>query len=578
VTATSQGFGPGNPHGLLLYDFGASPCARRVRISLLEKGLTWDTQTIDLSRLEQRDPDYLKINPNGFVPTLAHGERVVFESNAITEYLDDAFPERPLYPDDPWELARVKLWQVAEAAMAKDFRTLMYQRVMGVVIRLTRSLDEALAVARRSTEDPADLAWEERVWRLEVLTPDEEVAFEARLVGWIEKLEAALEGRQYLVGDRFTQAEVSVYPRVMMFPFVWIHIAPTRFPNVAAWMKRLQGRRSFTSTLSEQDKGLIRLAGTPIIPWLQRTLRKPAAELGWSERARLALARRAFLRVTGEGDAGPTPGARPPIRTPRSGEIPPGRFPTRTSQREVAPPGDDPLVLYDDPHSPHARRIRILLREKGLAWRTEATDLLRLAQKSPDFLAVNPHGEVPALRHGERVLYDSSLIAEYLEQNFRDDDRPRFLPDDAWEAAQVRMWLALEAGSHKELRPLFHLHVIRPALREAGARAEDVDAWVVPGVAVEHRDWLRHVIAGTHRFDTSPELARGILLKKLEGVEQHLSARSHFVGDAPTLADLAWYTRLDLLPRLGTDLDPDRHTHLKRWLGEMRDRFARSDG
>src|SRR6185369_12587006 len=155
-----------NPHGLILYDYAGSPCARRCRITLREKGLAWDTQTIDLSRLQQRDPDYLAINPNGFVPTLAHGERVIFESNVITEYLDDAFPETPLYPDDPWELAQVKMWQSAEAAMAKDYRPLMYQRLMGPILRLTRSLEEALAAARRSTMDPADLAWEERVWNL----------------------------------------------------------------------------------------------------------------------------------------------------------------------------------------------------------------------------------------------------------------------------------------------------------------------------------------------------------------------------------------------------------------------------
>ena len=64
-----------NPHGLLLYDYGASPCARRCRITMLEKGLAWDTEIIDLSRLEQRNPEYLRIDPNGFVPTLAHGDR-----------------------------------------------------------------------------------------------------------------------------------------------------------------------------------------------------------------------------------------------------------------------------------------------------------------------------------------------------------------------------------------------------------------------------------------------------------------------------------------------------------------------
>jgi len=71
---------PKNPHGLVLYDYGGSPCARRVRITLVGEGLEWDAEVIDLSRLEQRNPEYLAINPNGFVPTLAHGARVIYES------------------------------------------------------------------------------------------------------------------------------------------------------------------------------------------------------------------------------------------------------------------------------------------------------------------------------------------------------------------------------------------------------------------------------------------------------------------------------------------------------------------
>src|SRR5262249_26555784 len=161
--------------------------------------LDWDTQTIDLSRLEQRSPEYLAINPNGLVPTLAHGERVIWESNVITQYLDDLFPERPLYPDDPWQLAQVRMWQAAEQAMAKDYRPLMYQRLIGPMVRLKYSLEDALAVAARSTNSPADLDWERRVWSLAVLTPTEQLQSEARLYGWLDKVEATLRTRDYLI-------------------------------------------------------------------------------------------------------------------------------------------------------------------------------------------------------------------------------------------------------------------------------------------------------------------------------------------------------------------------------------------
>jgi len=78
---------------IILYDFHGSPCARRVRIVLLEKGLQWETRLVDLTRVEQKKPEYLKLNPNGLVPTLVHGDHVIYESNVITEYLDAMFPE-----------------------------------------------------------------------------------------------------------------------------------------------------------------------------------------------------------------------------------------------------------------------------------------------------------------------------------------------------------------------------------------------------------------------------------------------------------------------------------------------------
>ena len=99
---------------LTLYDSRGSPCARRVRIVLLEKGRAWTTRLIDLTRMEQKSAWYLKLNPNGVVPTLAHGDHVLYESNVITEYLDDVFPEPPLYPRDPWMRAQAGLPITAE--------------------------------------------------------------------------------------------------------------------------------------------------------------------------------------------------------------------------------------------------------------------------------------------------------------------------------------------------------------------------------------------------------------------------------------------------------------------------------
>jgi glutathione S-transferase len=553
-------FQPDNQHGLILYDHPSSPCARRVRITLLEKGLSWDTQLIDLSRLEQRRPEYLALNPNGFVPTLAHGERVIYESNVITEYLDDVFPATPLYPRDSWERAQVKMWQAAELAMAKDYRPLMYQRVMGPLVRLTRTLDEALAAARRSTDDPADLAWEDRIWKLAVLTPNEEAQVEERLWKWLDALERHLDGREFLVAQRFTQAEISVYPRVMMYAFVQLPITRERFPHVRRWMDALGERPSFASTLSSQDRHLLSLARTPVLPWLGRTLR---ARPSLSERLRLVPIRRAALRAMGAGPAArePTRCAAAALRLPHTGAIPPADAPAQRSPGEPAQRAQ-PITLYDDVDSPHARRIRILLREKNLAWERVAVDLHRMAHKAPAFLAVNPNGELPALRHGDRVLHDSQLIAEYLDNTY--PGNPLF-PDAAFALARVRMWLALEAGTHKEFRALFYLHVIRPRLQAAGVDEGDLATAVPAGVHSSHVDWLRDTLRGTPRFDTSPELARAIIADKIGLLDARLASGPYLVGDTCSMADLAWFTRVDLLPRLGIELSAARYPHLMRW-------------
>jgi len=229
---------------LVLYDFHGSPCARRVRAMLLEKGLTWETRLVDLTKMEQKRPEYLALNPNGVVPTLVHDGRVLYESNVITEYLDEIFPGPRLYPPDPWERAQAKMWQAFELAMAKEFRPLMYLRVIGPFDRL-RPRDEVLAEARRSTDDPAHLDWIARVYDGTVVDEEEARHLGALLVQRLDRLEQALAGVRYLVGDRYTIADLSVAPRVAMYPVAALPLDPGRHANVGAWLARLAAHPPF---------------------------------------------------------------------------------------------------------------------------------------------------------------------------------------------------------------------------------------------------------------------------------------------------------------------------------------------
>ncbi len=96
---------------LLLYDFGNSVCCQKVRITLRAKGLEWRAIRVDLFTAAQYDPQYLKLNPKGVVPTLVHDGKPVIESTLICEYIDEMFPHAPkLIPADPWQRSRMRLW------------------------------------------------------------------------------------------------------------------------------------------------------------------------------------------------------------------------------------------------------------------------------------------------------------------------------------------------------------------------------------------------------------------------------------------------------------------------------------
>ena len=81
---------------MILYDYPRSTAAYRVRIALNLKGIDYDRTTINLIEGEDRDDAYRAINPQGLVPALSHQGKLVTQSLAICEYLDETHPEPPL--------------------------------------------------------------------------------------------------------------------------------------------------------------------------------------------------------------------------------------------------------------------------------------------------------------------------------------------------------------------------------------------------------------------------------------------------------------------------------------------------
>jgi glutathione S-transferase len=103
----------------------ASPYALVAFVSLLEKGLTFDIETVDLAARAHHHPDFSKTSITRRVPTLIHDSFALSESSAICEYIDETFPGARLYPSDPRDRARarqVQAWMRSDLMPIRDER------------------------------------------------------------------------------------------------------------------------------------------------------------------------------------------------------------------------------------------------------------------------------------------------------------------------------------------------------------------------------------------------------------------------------------------------------------------------
>jgi maleylacetoacetate isomerase len=91
-----------------LYNYHRSSVAYRVRIALNLKGIDYKMANINLLEAEEQGEDYLKINPQGLVPSLLDDGAIITQSLAIVEYLDEKYSDNPLLPSKPIERALVR--------------------------------------------------------------------------------------------------------------------------------------------------------------------------------------------------------------------------------------------------------------------------------------------------------------------------------------------------------------------------------------------------------------------------------------------------------------------------------------
>ena len=236
---------------LALYHFDRSTAAQKVRLALAEKGLAWDSRYVDpsLDRRQQHDPDYLKLNPRGVVPTLIHDGMAICESQVILEYLEDVFPSPPLRPADPYERARMRVWcKLVDEFLHVDSRTIGQCVAMRHV-----TLKADAAVRKRHYE-----AMPEEVRRDNDLINNEYGLESPLLPGALRRfkkvfgdIDAALAFSPWLAGSALSLADLSLVVYVARLDTFQLAGLWYALPHLIEWHARIKARPSWAEAVEK---------------------------------------------------------------------------------------------------------------------------------------------------------------------------------------------------------------------------------------------------------------------------------------------------------------------------------------
>jgi len=188
------------------------------------------------------------------------------------------------------------------------------------------------------------------------------------------------------------------------------------------------------------------------------------------------------------------------------------------------------MTLYDYLPSQNAYKVRLLLNHLGLPYRTELISIFEGAGQTPEFLAVNPSGAVPALRLADgRVLAESNAILTYLAYG------TRYLPSDAFGLAKVQQWMSFEQDYVLAIASLRH--------------------WTMTGKLARRPAAL-------------VQMRRAGGMKALEILDRELSSRPFICGQDYTIADMSLFAYVHRADE--ADLPLQEFSHVCAWIARVR--------
>ncbi|SPF80271.1 Tetrachloro-P-hydroquinone reductive dehalogenase [Pseudoprimorskyibacter insulae] len=236
---------------LKLYHGIPSVCSIKVRVALAEIGLDYESVPMNLQAGEQGEPDYLKLNPNGVVPTLIDGDLVVVESSLIIEYLDSEYNQGRLMPKGREAEVAARLWllrciDIHAAINTFSFATVMREKVLAenTPAQVQQILDKM----------PNAIA---RMKRAEIFDKGMESAYLQHACATMRRcfhdMDAALALSDWVGGPNFSLVDIALVAYVDRLHRLGFDSLYARdHPNVADWLARMQARDSYAAEVSDK--------------------------------------------------------------------------------------------------------------------------------------------------------------------------------------------------------------------------------------------------------------------------------------------------------------------------------------
>ncbi len=215
---------------LKLHAYERSPYGWKTRIVLAEKNVPY---TLQIPENKAEAPEWAKLNPFRLSPVLELDDRrTIYESTVVNEFLEEAYPDPPMLPKDPYERARIR--------MLEDSTD---QYVMPSV--------RALVTTQFDSQPPFLVRKE--VGRVDSAAVD--VAL-LKVHTHLARLESELTGRTWFGGSIFSLADAALVPPLLMTLPVLSVLPDTRYPNLAVWAHRVSERPSYAASKPKEPTSI----------------------------------------------------------------------------------------------------------------------------------------------------------------------------------------------------------------------------------------------------------------------------------------------------------------------------------